>query len=127
MFAFDGDYVFIEQTATYSLLDHRATKDNKKWGGARNPWNLTRTPGGSSGGDAALVAMRPVGDWYRRGGTPPWTGFLLWHCWIQTHIAEAQQEGRSPSEEGELIKMRWNVFLLTFLPAHLRPLLAIQT
>ena len=60
MFAFDGDYVFIEQTATYSLLDHRATKDNKKWGRARNPWNLTRTPGGSSGGDAALVAMRCV-------------------------------------------------------------------
>ena len=63
MFAFDGDYVFIEQTATYSLLDHRATKDNKKWGGARNPWNLTRTPGGSSGGDAALVAMRCVSRW----------------------------------------------------------------
>ena len=30
---------------------------NRFWGRSRNPWNLTRTPGGSSGGDAALVAM----------------------------------------------------------------------
>jgi fatty acid amide hydrolase len=27
------------------------------WGRSRNPWNLDRTPGGSSGGDGALVAM----------------------------------------------------------------------
>ena len=30
---------------------------NRIWGRTRNPWNLTRSPGGSSGGDAALVAM----------------------------------------------------------------------
>ena len=30
---------------------------NRVWGRSRNPWNLLRTPGGSSGGDAALVAM----------------------------------------------------------------------
>jgi len=30
---------------------------NRVWGRSRNPWNLDRTPGGSSGGDAALVAM----------------------------------------------------------------------
>ena len=34
--------------------------NNNIWGRARNPWNLKRTPGGSSGGDAALVAMRCV-------------------------------------------------------------------
>jgi len=30
---------------------------NRIWGRTSNPWDLTRTPGGSSGGDAALVAM----------------------------------------------------------------------
>jgi len=30
---------------------------NNIWGRSKNPWDLERTPGGSSGGDAALVAM----------------------------------------------------------------------
>jgi fatty acid amide hydrolase len=30
---------------------------NRIWGRSKNPWDLSRTPGGSSGGDAALVAM----------------------------------------------------------------------
>ena len=30
---------------------------NYIWGRSKNPWDLKRTPGGSSGGDAALVAM----------------------------------------------------------------------
>lgn len=30
---------------------------NRIWGRTRNPWNLKRSPGGSSGGDAALIAM----------------------------------------------------------------------
>ena len=31
--------------------------NNRIWGRTLNPWNLNRSPGGSSGGDAALVAM----------------------------------------------------------------------
>jgi hypothetical protein len=30
---------------------------NRIWGRAENPWDFKRTPGGSSGGDAALVAL----------------------------------------------------------------------
>lgn len=30
--------------------------DNPIWGRTHNPWDLTRTPGGSSGGEAALIA-----------------------------------------------------------------------
>jgi hypothetical protein len=37
-----------------------STCHNNIWGRSRNPWDLNRTPGGSSGGDAALVAMKCV-------------------------------------------------------------------
>jgi len=32
--------------------------DNRVYGRSNNPWNLARTPGGSSGGEAALIAAR---------------------------------------------------------------------
>ena len=39
-----------------SELGHKALTDNPLFGVTRNPWDLTRTPGGSSGGAAAAVA-----------------------------------------------------------------------
>jgi Asp-tRNA(Asn)/Glu-tRNA(Gln) amidotransferase A subunit family amidase len=37
---------------------YRGYTDNPLWGTTRNPWNLERTPGGSSGGAGAAVAAR---------------------------------------------------------------------
>jgi len=42
---------------------HKALTDSPRHGHTRNPWNLSRSPGGSSGGAAAAIAsgMGPVG------------------------------------------------------------------
>ena len=45
--------------------------DNKVFGRTNNPWDLTRTPGGSSGGEAAAIAafLSPVGIGSDSGGS----------------------------------------------------------
>ncbi len=45
--------------------------ENFLWGRTSNPWNTLRTPGGSSGGEAALVALRasPLGCGSDIGGS----------------------------------------------------------
>jgi Asp-tRNA(Asn)/Glu-tRNA(Gln) amidotransferase A subunit family amidase len=50
---------------------YRGTTDNRVFGTTRNPWNLSRTPGGSSGGAGASVAagMAPIGLGTDGGGS----------------------------------------------------------
>src|SRR5256886_9239654 len=49
----------------------RGSTDNPLFGESRNPWDLTRTPGGSTGGGAAGVAARPGPPALRPGGPSP--------------------------------------------------------
>ncbi|CAI8801508.1 amidase [Pseudomonas sp. NPDC087626] len=51
----DAGAVILGKTSTPELA-LKASTDSRAFGLTRNPWDLTRTPGGSSGGSAAAVA-----------------------------------------------------------------------
>ncbi len=62
--------VVIAKTNVPQLLMAQET-ENAIWGVTNNPWNTARTPGGSSGGEAAAVAagMSPLGMGSDIGGS----------------------------------------------------------
>ena len=62
--------VIIAKTNVPQLLMAQET-ENAIWGVTKNPWNTARTPGGSSGGEAAAVAagMTPLGMGSDIGGS----------------------------------------------------------
>ena len=53
------------------MMGLKATSDNPLYGSTKNPWNLDRSPGGSSGGEAAIIAAcgSPLGLGSDGGGS----------------------------------------------------------
>jgi len=62
--------IIVGKTTTPEFA-HTLTTDSPLWGVTRNPWNLERTPGGSSGGSAAAVAAGcvPLAEGTDMGGS----------------------------------------------------------
>ena len=81
-----GAIVFGKTNVPYMLAD--AQSYNDIYGATNNPWDPTRSPGGSSGGEAATLARRAVGprcrQRYRRLVAQP--GALQRRLWTQTDL-----------------------------------------
>jgi len=62
--------VFVAKTNTPEL-GLRPVTESARWGAARSPWDISRTPGGSSGGSAAAVAagLAPMASASDGGGS----------------------------------------------------------
>ncbi len=62
--------IIVGKTTTPEFA-HTLITDSPLWGATRNPWNLERTPGGSSGGSAAAVAAGcvPLAEGTDMGGS----------------------------------------------------------
>ena len=60
-----GAIVLGKTNVSQLLLSLSGSCENPVYGRTNNPWDLTRSPGGSSGGEAAIIAA---------GGSPLWTG-----------------------------------------------------
>ena len=56
------------------MMGMKSSSENPLYGSTKNPWNLDRTPGGSSGGESAIIAAggSPLGLGSDGGGSIRW-------------------------------------------------------
>jgi fatty acid amide hydrolase len=97
--ALDQGVVILGKTNVPQLL-LAIESHNDIWGTTRNPWDLSRTPGGSSGGEAAAIAsgMSPAGIGTDIGGSirnpAAWTGICglkpTWGRWSMYGVSGGQ-------------------------------------
>lgn len=75
---------------------------SKAWGVTRNPWNLARTPGGSSGGSAAAVAagLVPMGTASDGGGSTRIPGSFSGLVGFKPSYGRIPKLGSAPSQTG---------------------------
>ena len=73
---------------------------SKAWGVTRNPWNLERTPGGSSGGSAAAVAagLVPIGTASDGGGSTRIPGSFSGLVGFKPSYGRIAKLGTAPSQ-----------------------------
>jgi amidase len=80
--------------------------ESSAWGYCRNPWDLTRTPGGSSGGTAAAVAAGLVGGGFGSDGGGS-VRIPAAHCGV---FGLKTQRGRISAAPGEALWEALGVF-----------------
>lgn len=92
--------------------------DNAIWGCARNPWNLDRTPGGSSGGEASLVASRstPIGIGSDSGGSLRIPAHFTGICALKPTPERMTKKGHASLSE---VSHPWEFFGLSYISAPL--------
>ena len=81
--------------------------NNALWGNSQNPWDRTRTPGGSSGGEGALVAARcsPIGLGGDIGGSLRIPAEFCGVCTLKStsqRITSGGHTSFSPSIDGQI-------------------------
>lgn len=85
-------------------LGHKADTNNLVAGAARNPWDLRRTPGGSSGGSSAAIAagLVPLATGSDGGGSIRIPSALCGLSGIKPSLGRVPSGGSAPPDWGHL-------------------------
>jgi len=92
-------------------LGLRYYTDNALRGPTKNPWEPTRTPGGSSGGEAAALAtgMTPLGMGNDLGGSLRWPSQCCGTTALRTTYGRVAQASSIPPEDSTIVMQLMSV------------------